>query len=122
MWRDEAKQAGISGDWPQIVGVAESASKSEGISTSSARDESLEYGQWGVPKTGAWGQISGQKANDGVGAEDIDNANEFQFEDRDFDYPIVLLDVDDTQPPFRGNAKDTDDEQESDADDYEDMD
>jgi hypothetical protein len=46
---------------------------------------------------------TGGKIAEGVAQEDREEAIEVgEFEETSFDFPVVLLDVDDTMPPFRG--------------------
>lgn len=76
MQRQEGKEVGVAGDWPSLVGVAEVA----------ARDSRRDGGKQillGEPDDEANGRIDGYK-------------------ERSLYFPVVLLDVDDTIPPFKG--------------------
>lgn len=49
---------------------------------------SVESGQWGLLDSGLWGRLEEGPSTDG-------------FKDTSFDFPVALLDVDDTIPKFK---------------------
>jgi hypothetical protein len=102
LWRDEGKEDGVAGTWGGLMGVSEVASKSRKHKQKYAALLSERSGEWGLLKTGAWGLLGSEEENTegegGVGAER-------GFKEQSFEFPIVLLDVDDTLPKFRSVAE-----------------
>ncbi|KAH7129973.1 hypothetical protein B0J13DRAFT_627109 [Dactylonectria estremocensis] len=100
LWKDEHRAvSGVSGNWGGIVGAAEvarrNAKKGKGSSSASVTGGD---GEWGLQETGAWGPLK----HDSGGRQTT-------TADKDFDYPLVLLNVDDTVPKFRSVMEDDDD-------------
>ena len=96
LWRDEGKEDGVAGVWSGLKGVAEVASMKD-IPAVSAGSE-----KWGLLETGAWGPIgSAKESTEGEGRV----GGEGGLKEQSFDFPIVLLDVDDTLPRFRSVAE-----------------
>jgi hypothetical protein len=102
LWRDEGKEDGVAGVWGDLMGVAEVASKNGKDKQNAVTLGSVGSGKWGLQKTGAWGLIGREEASaKGEGGE----GGEGGFKETSFDFPIVLLDVDDTLPRFRSAAE-----------------
>lgn len=80
--QEEGKEKGVAGNWAPLVGVA------EGTAPESRRDG---------------GRRVSQETDDEEQSEVDDHKEESLY------FPVVLLDVDDTIPPFRGAAEDLDD-------------
>ncbi|KAK3167766.1 hypothetical protein OEA41_010895 [Lepraria neglecta] len=101
LWRDEGKEDGVASAWGGLVGVAEVASKSRKRKQEHTTPVSEGSEEWGLLNTGAWGLLGSEEENTeggGVGAER-------GFKEQSFEFPIVLLDVDDTLPKFRSVAE-----------------
>jgi hypothetical protein len=101
LWRDEDKEDGVAGAWGSLMGAAEVANKNrkrKPLSTPVSEGP----GEWGLLKTGAWGLL-------GTGNEDTTEegvmGSEGGFKEQSFQFPIVLLDVDDTLPEFKSVAE-----------------
>jgi hypothetical protein len=85
LWHDEAKEHGVAGGWGSLMGVAEAASE------------------------GGMMAQSGGPEEDGPFAEERDDAGVEGFKEPSFDFPVVLLDVDSTLPPFRSVVEECED-------------
>ncbi|EXA32954.1 hypothetical protein FOVG_15926 [Fusarium oxysporum f. sp. pisi HDV247] len=92
LWSDEQRAVNnISGDWGSVVGVAEAvrrkAKKGKGLSSTDVTTKDEE--EWGLLHTGAWSLLKrgGRMMQRAAG-------------DRDFEYPVVVLNVDSTVPDF----------------------
>jgi hypothetical protein len=96
LWRDEGKEDGVAGVWGGLMGVAEVASKKMKRKEKYIPPASAGSGKWGLLKTEAWGPL---------GSEEESVEGEGGFKEQSFDFPIVLLDVDDTLPRFRSVAE-----------------
>jgi hypothetical protein len=104
LWRDEGKEDGVAGVWGDLMGVAEVAGKKK-KKKRKQKDippASAGLGKWGLLKTGAWGLL-GSEEESAEGEERV--GGEGGFKEQSFDFPIVLLDVDDTLPRFRSVAE-----------------
>lgn len=102
LWRDEGKEDGVAGAWGGLVGVAEAASKSRKHKQERTTPVSEGLKEWGLLNTGAWGLLeSEEKTNEGEGGVGAGRG----FKEQSFEFPIVLLDVDDTLPKFRSVAE-----------------
>jgi len=91
--------------WGSILGSKEVAIKNlkQSHQTLPNNDEgyiSVESGQWGLLDSGLWGRIGKGPSTDG-------------YKDTSFDFPVALLDVDDTIPKFK-SVGEIDDEWEED--------
>lgn len=97
MWRDEGKKDGVAGAWDDMIGVAEIVSKNhQKHKQKDITPWSSESGEWGLLKTGAWGRLQNEEESaEGEGG----------YKEPSSDFPIVLLDVDDTLPKFRSVAE-----------------
>jgi hypothetical protein len=100
LWRDEGKAGGIAGNWGSINGAMAVASANIKPKWTSSMDgsevETPTYGETGGSDVlePAFSKKGKQKAMfSGVGVEN--------FKELSFDFPIVLLDVDDTVPKFK---------------------
>jgi hypothetical protein len=112
VWRDEKAAVGVSGDWGWLAGAAETAAMnakkrhksdavSAGVTTPSEEDE-----KWGLLSTGAWGRL------DLATSDDVETLREeTSFTEADYEFPVVLLHVDDTVPKFK-SVNDTEDSDE----------
>lgn len=93
MWRDEAKEAGVAGRWADLMGVAaveNLKAKSGGGGIGSA---------WtGTAGTDEKPQLLETKA---WGLREDDEVEGEGWKEPSFGFPIVLLDVDDSQPRFK---------------------
>lgn len=102
LWRDEGKEDGVAGTWGGLAGVAEVASqgrKRKQVHTTPVSEGSE---KWGLLKTGAWGRLESEEENiEGAGGDETESGSKEQS----FEFPIVLLDVDDTLPRFRSVAE-----------------
>ena len=102
LWRDEGKEDGVAGTWGDLAGVAEVASKGRKRKQEHTTPVSEGSGKWGLLKTGAWGLLGKEE-------EDVERTGGDETEsgakERSFEFPIVLLDVDDTLPRFRSVAE-----------------
>jgi hypothetical protein len=102
LWRDEKKEDGVAGVWGGLVGVAEVESKKKKRKQKDIRPASMGSGKWGLLETGVWGPLGSEEESaegeGGVGGEG-------EFKEQSFDFPIMLLDVDDTLPRFRSVAE-----------------
>jgi hypothetical protein len=101
LWNDKYRAINsVSGDWGNIVGAAEvakrNAKKGKGLSSSSAMTGSKE--EWELLETGAWGPMKRGSA-----------VRQRAAADKDFEYPLVMLNVDDTVPKFRSVVEEDDD-------------
>lgn len=71
------------------------------------QDDESEYGEtgsWGVLKSGLWGNLGSELGHASVpGDEDTDS-----IKDPSFDFPLVLLDVDDSIPRFKSVVEEKD--------------
>ena len=105
LWRDEAKEDGVAGVWGPLMGVAEAASKNAKRGSNKGMAKSSGIGGWGLLKSGVWGQMGEDESR----VEERDDAGEERFKEPSFDFPVVLLDVDDTLPPFRSVAEEFED-------------
>lgn len=102
LWRDEGKEDGVAGAWDGLVGVAEVASKGRKANQEHTNPVSEGSGKWGLLNTGAWGLLGSEEEKiERTGG----NGSERGFKEPCFEFPIVLLDVDDTLPKFRSVAE-----------------
>jgi hypothetical protein len=94
-WRDEHLAVNnVSGDWSYLVGAAQVAMRNAKKGKGSVSADTIEHEEgWGLLETGAWGLL---KSGDGVRQSAVD---------KDFEYPLVMLDVDDTVPKFTSVAE-----------------
>ncbi|KAM0080756.1 hypothetical protein ACKRZS_007079 [Fusarium odoratissimum] len=92
LWSDEHRAVNnMSGDWGSVVGVAEAvrrkAKKGKGLSSTDVTTKDEE--EWGLLHTGAWSLLKrGRRVMQRAAG------------DRDFEYPVVVLNVDNTVPDF----------------------
>jgi hypothetical protein len=101
LWQDESKASGVAGKWGAVNGamaVASANMKSTWTNSigGSEVEETTPHGETGGSEVlePAFSKKGKQKAKlSGVGMED--------FKEPSFDFPIVLLDVDDTVPKFK---------------------
>jgi len=108
LWRDEAEEEdGVAGTWGSIVGVAEAASRNAGRGRRSKKAPPAQPARFGLLKSGAWGQLPAGGPSVGESHGD----GEEGFREPSFDFPLVLLDVDDTLPPFVSVAEEADEEE-----------
>jgi hypothetical protein len=94
-WRDEQLAVNnVSGDWNNLVGAAQVAMRNAKKGKGSISADTTEHEErWGLLETGAWGQLkSGGRVRQSV-------------VDKDFEYPLVMLEVDDTVPKFTSVAE-----------------
>ena len=108
LWRDETKEAGVSGTWGTLKGAKQTAtwnmkSNSKLTGSSNSPSEGSVYGE-----TGTWGLLS---SNSWAANETIEE-EEQEYTEPSFEFPIELIDVDDTLPRFRSilDVQDNDDE------------
>lgn len=123
---------GVAGEWSGLMGVNEAVGKAAGLADPKKKGkwkgkekekrrvlepaeedsgvESVEEGEWGLLKTGAWGRVDlyGGTKTDSPGDNNEVEGDGEQYGERRFDHPIVLLDVDDTVPKFESVVKDED--------------
>jgi hypothetical protein len=101
LWRDEDKEDGVAGPWGSLMGAAEVANKNrkrKQLNTPMSEGP----GEWGLLKTGAWGLL--ETGNENTTEEGV-MEREGGFKEQSFEFPIVLLDVDDTLPKFKSVAE-----------------
>ena len=103
LWRDEAKEAGVAGSWGPIMGAKAVASKNmKQKNVPAFKSDGFEWSVYG--ETGNLGFL---KSGDGAKMdEDEDEVGEgspsaAEFTESSFDFPVVMLDVDDTFPVFK---------------------
>ena len=102
LWRDEGKEDGVAGAWGGLAGVAEVTSKNRKGKQEHTAPVSEGSGKWGLLKTGAWGRLGSEEENvERTGGDETESGSKEQS----FEFPIVLLDVDDTIPRFRSVAE-----------------
>jgi hypothetical protein len=102
LWRNERKKDGIADTWDGLIGVAEVASKNKKSLQQDPTALSESSAKWGLLKTGAWGLLESDEENlEGEGGVEEEGV----FKEQSFEFPIVLLDVDDTLPKFRSVAE-----------------
>jgi hypothetical protein len=82
---------GPAGDWDGLVGVAEAVGHKMGVEEDGC--------MWGLQKSGAWGRVG---KTDGEGGAPVG--------ERNFENPLVLLDMDGTVPEFKSVAKEKEEE------------
>ncbi|KIL88375.1 hypothetical protein FAVG1_08454 [Fusarium avenaceum] len=94
-WKDEHLAVNnVSGDWSNLVGAAQVAMRNAKKGSGSISAATVEHEEkWGLLETGAWGLL---KSGGGVRQSAVD---------KDFEYPLVMLDVDDTIPKFTSVAE-----------------
>ncbi|KAI6754861.1 hypothetical protein HG530_012613 [Fusarium avenaceum] len=94
-WKDEHLVVNnVSGDWSNLVGAAQVAMRNAKKGKGSISAATVEHEErWGLLETGAWGML---KSGGGVRRSAVD---------KDFEYPLVMLDVDDTIPKFTSVAE-----------------
>jgi len=102
----DKKNVIATGFWGSILGSKEVATKNmkQSQQTPLNNDEgyvSAESGQWGLLESGLWGRLGEGQSADG-------------FKDTSFDFPVALLDVDDTIPKFKSVGEVDDEEWEED--------
>jgi len=83
LWENEVM--GVAGEWGKILGAKEVASLN------------------------AKGGVDMNAVSDGEKGKGKEVIREEEFEDRSFDFPVSLLDVDDTIPEFRSVADQSED-------------
>lgn len=101
--RNEDKEDGVAGLWGPIMGVKEVASKKmklkpkqKGTLSDAGGLSSTDSGKWGLLKSGMRGKL-----DPGGDARDGSSGGGEGFKDPSFEFPVVLLDVDDTIPKFK---------------------
>jgi hypothetical protein len=104
LWRDEEKE-GVAGEWGALIGV--DAAESKNMKRMHQGKGNLATGlvgttKWGLPKPGSWG-LFGNKERSAVEEGNIEGGP--QGKESSFDFPVMLLDVDDTLPRFKGIVK-----------------
>lgn len=65
-----------------------------------------EYEKWGKLRFGVWGRLDQESSGNFEDGEGSEKAGEGGCEESHLEFPVVLLDVDDTLPPFRSVAAD----------------
>ncbi|KAI5459563.1 hypothetical protein BGZ63DRAFT_254666 [Mariannaea sp. PMI_226] len=108
LWRDESKAPGIAGQWDQLMGLEDSASGRVAPGPSRSK-----LPQMGWLKSGAWGKLEEDIVDEG---EDTDGNEDVQQLAEDtgavsgkrFEFPLVLLDPDDTFSHIKNPAEDPD--------------
>lgn len=105
LWRDELAADGVAGEWGALRGVADVAAVN---ARAWRRDKYKDkvYGKWGKLRSGVWGRLDQESrdSDDGEGEEDTEKG---RGEESHLEFPVVLLDVDDTLPPFCSVADDS---------------
>ncbi|EXK25027.1 hypothetical protein FOMG_18285 [Fusarium oxysporum f. sp. melonis 26406] len=101
LWSDEHRAVNsVAGDWCNIVGAAEvtkrNAKKGKGSFSTNVATEAKE--EWGLLETGAWGPL--KRGSGGRKRATVDE---------DFEYPLVMLNVDDTIPKFKSVVEEEED-------------
>jgi hypothetical protein len=97
LFREDGKLDGVAGSWGEIVGTKKVASQNMKLNKkprfghSGGGSKSSSARGWAVSK------YLGQAE---AGAEDEEEAEE-AVQDNSFDFPVILLDVDDTIPKFK---------------------
>ena len=103
LWQDEVKEAGLAGQWGELMGVEEvlrlNMLKSKDI-TVSCHDKPTNQ-RWGLISIGAWDRIDGSE-EEGVNEEYAAAVG------TKFNFPLVLLDSDDILLLFKSVAQDED--------------
>jgi len=88
LWGEEPKNAGVAGSWGSIVGAKEVAS------------------------VNAKGGVSSSALKSVGKVKEPEVEQQHEFEDRSFDFPVKLIDVDDTIAEFRSVVDESDDDSE----------
>jgi len=100
LWRDEGKKDGVAGSWGSVMGSKEVVSKNmkqKATSYDGGGAASTDTGNWGLLKSGVWGKLDDREEDAGEGSSGGGEG----FKDPSFDFPVLLLDVDDTIPKFK---------------------
>ncbi|KAM6506535.1 hypothetical protein FSOLCH5_013510 [Fusarium solani] len=96
-WRDEAAAPGVAGRWDDLLGLEGSHAAPVG----GMRRDGRGLPRMGLLKSGAWGRLDEDEVDDGE-ADDFSDEEEQRMDDADgpsgrrFDFPLVVLDPDDT--------------------------
>ncbi|KAF2188394.1 hypothetical protein K469DRAFT_661153 [Zopfia rhizophila CBS 207.26] len=105
LWRDELAADGVAGQWGSITGVADVVAVNAKVRQGSMdRDDG--YGKWGKLRSGVWGRLDQESSGNFEDTEGSEEAGEGGCEESHFEFPVVLLDADDTLPPFRSVVAD----------------
>jgi hypothetical protein len=126
--REHGAHQGVAGKWTPMQGaksvaaaILDSTTKvqSQGGSGVWAQGStSGETGNWGLLSSGAWGDLNDENPvtpEDGSELEEEDNA----FRDPSFNFPIILLDVDESIPRFKSILEEEDEDWNDEEDLYE---
>jgi hypothetical protein len=103
LWREDGKEDGVAGLWGSLMGAMEVASKNMKAAAGYGAEGgggsgSAGAGKLGLLKSGVWGRLDDDYGgNDGHGAGEEEEG----FSERSYDFPVVLVDVDDTIPKFK---------------------
>jgi len=97
-WREGGKEAGIAGKWGSIMGTKEVASQNL------AGHSELEEGSFPLKKSGKWGFHKFGGALGSIHDDEVeagDSSGGKKLDELSYDFPLVMLDVDDTIQKFR---------------------
>lgn len=105
LWRDESKTLGVAGQWEKLMGL-EDTRVSQVAPVSGMRHGRANVPQMGLLKSGAWGRLD--EDHDVEDEEEDANGDEDEqvtkgpsdTPTKRFDFPLVLLDPDDTFGPI----------------------
>lgn len=104
LWRDELAADGVAGEWGSIMGVSNVAAVNAKVRQGGKYRDDV-YGKWGKLRSGVWGRLDQESSGNFDDAEGSE-AGEGGCEESHLEFPVVLLDVDDTLPPFRSVVAD----------------
>jgi hypothetical protein len=109
LWRDELAADGTAGEWDSIMGVSHIAAANTRRQGQSFHDSPTDSGErWGMLSSGVWGRLDQDSSESSSHTEGSGGTKECGIEEPHLNFPLVLLDVDDTLPPFRSVVADDD--------------
>lgn len=102
-----------AGQWGAIKGVAETAEQQLQQKKHAKGETEVSKsptGRWGLLRSGAWGQLDKQGPKANVDDDGDDGAGPAVRGEQSFDFPVVMLDIDDSLPKFKSVAEAEDDD------------